>query len=95
MRRYPALASLALCAGLNNWQQFRQATESATHFTPQRDAMTSLMQKDPDRPWPRSVGHIPLAVPGMIVVATSVFIGAYAQQFLFAIAWPQCSVPSG
>jgi multiple sugar transport system permease protein len=30
---------------------------------------------------------IPLAVPGMIVVATSVFIGAYAQQFLFAIAF--------
>lgn len=55
---------LALCAGLNNWQQFRQAVESATHFTPQRDAMTSLMQTDPNRPWPRSVGHIPLAVPG-------------------------------
>ncbi len=55
---------LALCAGINNWQQFRQATESATHFTPQRDAMNSLMQNDPDRPWPRSVGHIPLAVPG-------------------------------
>lgn len=30
---------------------------------------------------------IPLAVPGMIVVATSVFIGAYAQQFLFAITF--------
>ncbi len=30
---------------------------------------------------------IPLAVPGLIVVATSVFIGAYAQQFLFAIAF--------
>lgn len=55
---------LALCAGINNWQQFRQAAESATHFTPQRDAMTSMMQKDPARPWPRSVGHVPLAVPG-------------------------------
>lgn len=55
---------LALCAGLNNWQQFRQAVDSATHFTPQRDAMTSVMQKDPHRPWPRSVGHVPLAVPG-------------------------------
>jgi multiple sugar transport system permease protein len=30
---------------------------------------------------------LPLAVPGLIVVATSVFIGAYAQQFLFAIAF--------
>lgn len=30
---------------------------------------------------------IPLAVPGLIVVATSVFIGAYAQQFLFAITF--------
>ncbi len=30
---------------------------------------------------------IPLAVPGMIVVGTSVFIGAYAQQFLFAITF--------
>jgi multiple sugar transport system permease protein len=30
---------------------------------------------------------IPLAVPGMIVVSTSVFIGAYAQQFLFAITF--------
>lgn len=30
---------------------------------------------------------LPLAVPGLIVVATSVFIGAYAQQFLFAVAF--------
>ena len=30
---------------------------------------------------------VPLAVPGLIVVATSVFIGAYAQQFLFAITF--------
>ncbi len=30
---------------------------------------------------------IPLAVPGLIVVGTAVFIGAYAQQFLFAIAF--------
>ncbi|MCC7321346.1 MAG: carbohydrate ABC transporter permease [Rubellimicrobium sp.] len=30
---------------------------------------------------------IPLAVPGLIVVSTSVFIGAYAQQFLFAITF--------
>jgi multiple sugar transport system permease protein len=30
---------------------------------------------------------LPLAVPGMIVVGTSVFIGAYAQQFLFAITF--------
>ena len=30
---------------------------------------------------------IPLAVPGLIVVGTSVFIGAYAQQYLFAITF--------
>jgi multiple sugar transport system permease protein len=30
---------------------------------------------------------IPLATPGLIVVGTSVFIGAYAQQFLFAITF--------
>ena len=30
---------------------------------------------------------LPLAAPGLIVVATSVFIGAYAQQFLFAITF--------
>jgi multiple sugar transport system permease protein len=30
---------------------------------------------------------IPLAVPGLIVVATSVFIAAYAQQFLFAFTF--------
>lgn len=30
---------------------------------------------------------IPLAVPGLIVVGTAVFIGAYAQQFLFAITF--------
>jgi multiple sugar transport system permease protein len=30
---------------------------------------------------------IPLAVPGLIVVATSVFIGAYAQQYLFAVTF--------
>ena len=29
---------LAVCAGINNWQQFREAVESATQFTPQRDA---------------------------------------------------------
>lgn len=32
---------------------------------------------------------LPLAVPGLIVVATAVFIGAYAQQFLFAITFNQ------
>ena len=32
---------------------------------------------------------IPLAVPGLIVVATATFIGAYAQQFLFAITFNQ------
>ena len=30
---------------------------------------------------------LPLAAPGLIVVATATFIGAYAQQFLFAIAF--------
>ncbi len=30
---------------------------------------------------------IPLAVPGLIVVATATFIGAYAQQFLFAVTF--------
>jgi hypothetical protein len=55
---------LAVCAAMNNWQQFQQAVESAVHFTPQRDEMTSMMRKDPNRPWPRSVGHIPLAIPG-------------------------------
>lgn len=32
---------------------------------------------------------LPLATPGLIVVATAVFIGAYAQQFLFAITFNQ------
>ncbi len=32
---------------------------------------------------------IPLAVPGIIVVGTATFIGAYAQQFLFAITFNQ------
>lgn len=57
-------AVLVLCAGLNNWQQFQEATQTATQFTPQRELMTAMMEKDPDRPWPRSVGHVPLAVPG-------------------------------
>lgn len=57
-------ALLTLCAGLNNWQQFQEATRSATQFTPQRELMTNMMQKDPDRLWPRSVGHVPLALPG-------------------------------
>ena len=55
---------LTLCAGVNNWQQFQEARESATHFTPQREVMTEMMKKDPKRPWPRSVGHVPLAKPG-------------------------------
>ncbi len=32
---------------------------------------------------------LPLAAPGLIVVGVSVFIGAYAQQFLFAITFNQ------
>lgn len=32
---------------------------------------------------------LPLAVPGLIVVGTAVFIGAYAQQFLFAVTFNQ------
>ena len=32
---------------------------------------------------------LPLAVPGLIVVGTTVFIGAYSQQFLFAITFNQ------
>ena len=31
----------------------------------------------------------PLAVPGLIVVSVAMFIGAYAQQFLFAITFNQ------
>jgi hypothetical protein len=57
-------AALTVIAGLNNWQQFQQAVASATHFTPQRETMMRMMQKDPARSWPRSVGHIPLALPG-------------------------------
>ncbi|MEL6571399.1 MAG: ABC transporter permease subunit, partial [Pseudomonadota bacterium] len=32
---------------------------------------------------------LPLATPGLIVVGVAVFIGAYAQQFLFAITFNQ------
>lgn len=32
---------------------------------------------------------LPLAVPGLLVVGVAVFIGAYAQQFLFAITFNQ------
>jgi multiple sugar transport system permease protein len=32
---------------------------------------------------------LPLATPGLVVVGTAVFIGAYAQQFLFAITFNQ------
>jgi len=32
---------------------------------------------------------LPLAIPGLIVVSVAVFIGAYAQQFLFAITFNQ------
>ena len=32
---------------------------------------------------------LPLAVPGLIVIAVATFIGAYAQQFLFAITFNQ------
>ena len=55
---------LVLCVAVNNWQQLQAATHTATQFTPQRELMTSMMEKDPERPWPRSVGHVPLAVPG-------------------------------
>ncbi len=32
---------------------------------------------------------LPLAIPGLVVVGVAVFIGAYAQQFLFAITFNQ------
>jgi multiple sugar transport system permease protein len=32
---------------------------------------------------------LPLAVPGLIVVAVTIFIGAYSQQYLFAITFNQ------
>ena len=32
---------------------------------------------------------LPLALPGLIVVGTSVYIGAYAQQYLFAVTFNQ------
>ncbi len=32
---------------------------------------------------------LPLAVPGLIVVGVSIFIGAYAQQYLFAVTFNQ------
>lgn len=32
---------------------------------------------------------LPLATPGLIVVGTAIFIGAYAQQYLFAITFNQ------
>lgn len=57
-------AVLVLCVALNNWQQFQEAIRTATQFTPQRELMTAMMEKDPERPWPRSIGHVPLAVPG-------------------------------
>lgn len=57
-------ALLLCCVAVNNWQQFQAAAHSATQFTPQRELMTTMMQQDPSRPWPRSVGHVPLAVPG-------------------------------
>ena len=57
-------AVLVLCVALNNWQQFQEAIHTATQFTPQRELMTAMMEKDPERPWPRSIGHVPLAVPG-------------------------------
>ena len=34
---------------------------------------------------------LPLAVPGIIVVGTATFIGAYAQQYLFAVTFNQNS----
>jgi multiple sugar transport system permease protein len=34
---------------------------------------------------------LPLAGPGLVVVGVSVFIGAYAQQYLFAITFNQNS----
>ena len=32
---------------------------------------------------------LPLAVPGLVVVGVSVFIGAYSQQYLFAVTFNQ------
>ena len=57
-------ALLAICAGVNNWQQFSNAIDLSTQLTPQRDIMIREMHQDQIRPWPRGVGHVVLAAPG-------------------------------
>jgi hypothetical protein len=55
---------LFISGAVNNWQQFRQASDLSTLFTPQRDIVSRAMQKDPLRPWPRGTGHVVVGLPG-------------------------------
>jgi hypothetical protein len=57
--------ALVVSAGINNVSQFNKATEFvARHHAYQRQTVKEAMELRPDDPWPRSTGHVVLAIPG-------------------------------
>lgn len=55
---------LIVCAVINNWQQFGRAIALIQNNHTPRSEVKSQMLIRPTDPWPRSQGHIVLALPG-------------------------------
>jgi hypothetical protein len=57
--------ALVVSAGINNASQFNRATEFvALHIGTEHQNVREAMERRPDDPWPRSAGHVVLAIPG-------------------------------
>ena len=57
--------ALVVSAGINNASQFNRATEFvARHHVTEHQNVREAMERRPDDPWPRSAGHVVLAIPG-------------------------------
>ena len=57
--------ALVVSAGINNASQFNRATEFvALHHVTEHRNVREAMERRPDDPWPRSAGHVVLAIPG-------------------------------
>jgi hypothetical protein len=55
---------LLLTAGIDNSEQFQQATKYFLKHPPDRHFVRVQMQQRPSDPWPRGIGHAVLAAPG-------------------------------
>ena len=56
--------ALVASAGINNASQFNRATEFVALHVTEHQKVRAAMERRPGDPWPRSAGHVVLAIPG-------------------------------